>query len=178
MNNDTNNQRLLGELLEKNRTAVLGFILSQVSNFKDAEDVLQEVYMVVCEKWGDFEQGRPFQPWAFGIARNKVLSHYRKSAKQSESILEEEIIEKLAASQEWSVDRAGELSALEECMKNLHEKLRTMFSLRYYERLSLEDIGRQVGWTRKSVAVAMTRGKHALMKCIEKRMSSELGAKA
>jgi RNA polymerase sigma-70 factor, ECF subfamily len=177
MNNESNSQRLLGELLEKNRTAVLGFILSQVSNFKDAEDILQEVYMAVCEKWADFEQGRPFLPWAFGIARHRVQHYYRRSTNRLETILQEDIIEKLAASPEWSVDNADELSAMEQCMKNLQEKLQTMLRLRYFERLGLEDIGHQVGWTRNAVAVAMTRGKHALMKCIEKRMSTEAGAK-
>ena len=44
----------------------------------DARDVLQETLLTLWTKRLEFDVARDFLPWAFGIARLKVLEFWRK----------------------------------------------------------------------------------------------------
>ena len=51
----------------------------------DAADVVQEVFQAVAKSLSRFESGDglpPFRAWLWGIARHKIMDHFRKSSKQ------------------------------------------------------------------------------------------------
>lgn len=45
----------------------------------DAEDAVQEVFLVVCRRLADYEERGAIRAWLFAISR-QVASHYRRSA--------------------------------------------------------------------------------------------------
>jgi RNA polymerase sigma-70 factor, ECF subfamily len=54
----------------------------------DAEDVEQEVFRVVVARLADFRRDRPgdsFRGWLFGITRNALLTHHRKTSQQPQA---------------------------------------------------------------------------------------------
>ncbi len=53
---------------------VAAFVLSIIPDFHQAEDVLQQVAVVLVREFGQFDTSRPFLPWALGIARTWLLS--------------------------------------------------------------------------------------------------------
>lgn len=61
--------------------AVSAFITSVVRDFRDRDDVLQDVAVAVIESFGRWDPERPFAAWAIGVARNQV-GLYRISAGQ------------------------------------------------------------------------------------------------
>lgn len=68
----------LYDLASKN---VYGFALSITKNTHDAEDVLQETFLKVYAKAGDYTaQGKPMA-WILTIARNLALSRLREQGK-------------------------------------------------------------------------------------------------
>ena len=48
---------------------VAAFVLSIIPDFHQAEDVLQQVAVVLVREFGQFDTSRPFLPWALGIAQ-------------------------------------------------------------------------------------------------------------
>ena len=52
--------------------AVSAFITSVVRDFKDRDDVLQDVAVAVIESFDRYDPQRPFTAWAIGVARNQV----------------------------------------------------------------------------------------------------------
>ncbi len=45
---------------------------------KDRDDLTQEVFMTVHALLDDYDRGRPFRPWLFGIAYRIALRHRRR----------------------------------------------------------------------------------------------------
>ena len=52
--------------------AVAAFLTSVVRDFRERDDLLQEVAVAVLESFESYDESRPFVPWAIGIARHRV----------------------------------------------------------------------------------------------------------
>lgn len=55
------------------------FIRSRVSCDADADDILQTVFLRIHEKLSDLNRLSRLESWAFQIARNAVIDHFRRS---------------------------------------------------------------------------------------------------
>ena len=51
----------------------------------DAEDLAQEVFVVVHRRLADFDTSRPIKPWLFGITHNVFRDHLRTTRRRPES---------------------------------------------------------------------------------------------
>jgi len=48
----------------------------------DAEDLAQDVFVVMCRRWSDFQTDRPLRPWLTGIAHHVARDHARKHSRR------------------------------------------------------------------------------------------------
>lgn len=71
--------------------AILRFILRYVPNISDARDVIEETFVTLWAKRGDFDATKEFLLWACGIARFKVKEFWRKRPRW-ESFANEDLI--------------------------------------------------------------------------------------
>src|ERR1700693_1251358 len=57
------------------------YTYSHCRNLHDAEDLASEVFLRMVEAIGRFQwrENVPFTAWLFRIARNQIVSHYRRS---------------------------------------------------------------------------------------------------
>jgi RNA polymerase sigma-70 factor (ECF subfamily) len=143
------------------------FVRAATGGHREAEDLIQEIWVVVCTKIDSFDTSRPFRPWLMGIARLEVLK-WRQSLARSREVLDPEVIEKLAdTALETGASLDQRREALAECVRRLSEQGRKLLGLRYVEGLSNRAIAerqrRQVG----AVEVALSRTRQALRKCID-----------
>ncbi len=51
--------------------AVSAFVTSVVRDFRDRDDVLQDIAVAVIESFDSYDSDRPFTAWAMGVARTK-----------------------------------------------------------------------------------------------------------
>lgn len=60
---------------------IVRYTYAHCGNQQDAEDLASEVFLKMVEAIGRFEwrENVPFTAWLFRIARNQVVSHYRRS---------------------------------------------------------------------------------------------------
>ena len=63
----------LVQLMMKYQRKLFGYILTLVPSRADAEDILQETSLTICEKFSDFESGTNFYSWACQIAFGKFV---------------------------------------------------------------------------------------------------------
>ena len=63
---DRNKQ--LMRLMTQHQRRIFGYIYTLVPDRHDAEDILQETSVVVCEKFEQFQPGTDFVAWACQIA--------------------------------------------------------------------------------------------------------------
>lgn len=150
---------------------IKGFVISILPNPSEAEDIVQEVFLVITAKANAYEQGTNFKAWALTIARFKVLEHLRRE-RRSQNRFSDVLIERLAEEVE-DVDldfEAARKKALKKCLRRLSPKARTMIELQYEERLKPGVIADKIGWRANAVYVALSRARSMLRKCVERQL--------
>src|SRR5262245_10342020 len=120
-------------LLIQHRSSLFSFILSLVRQFPFAEEIMQEVALVVCERWADFRPGTDFPAWARQIARNKIFSLSRAAGR--EIVLSPEAIANIERVSEAG-SPSGWAEAVRTCMEGVGGRMRDVLSLRYHGGLN------------------------------------------
>ena len=159
------------QLFVKHQLAVRAFILSIEPNFTDAEDLLQEVFLVVTRKSAQFREGTNFFAWACTIARFKLMEAMRRRSRSQD--LSEEVVEALCAVDPEEHFDDTRLVALQHCLEQLAPKARQMMYLRYYGEHSPGEIARLVSWTPNAVRVALSRARTVMQDCLTRRLGRE-----
>jgi len=149
--------------------AVSAFLTSVVRDFRERDDLLQEVAVAVLESFDSYDASRPFVPWAIGIARNRVGTWLR-SRRRSRVHFDSAAVETLAAAfAAIPADDYRRLDRLAECLGLLDGKARQLCELRYRDDLKPAAIAPRVGMTANTVAKALQRVRDRLRECIERK---------
>ena len=153
-------QKLVG--VQKNLYA---FILSLLPNRSDAEDVLQETNLILCQKSKEYDPEGNFRSWAFNIARFQVLGHITKK-KRSKIYFSNELVETLA-SEEFDV-RTHQLTqrALQICYELLPDHMREISRLRFKEDLSMKEISKRIQRPIGAISGTLFRIRQNLVQCV------------
>src|SRR5256885_12120337 len=67
-NAETESRKRLMALMTRHQRQMFSYIYVLVPNRSDAEDLLQETSLVICEKFHEFREGTDFVAWACQIA--------------------------------------------------------------------------------------------------------------
>jgi RNA polymerase sigma-70 factor (ECF subfamily) len=142
----------------------------------DADDVVQEVFQAAAAGIGDFRReraGDTFRGWLRGIARHKVLAHWRSRSRQpnapgGSSALEriQQVPEPEGADAEDAAD-AVEMSALfHRALDLLHGEFEPRTWQAFWrtavDAQSAPDVGKELGMTANAVRMARSRVLHRL----------------
>lgn len=149
---------------------VLAYLLASVSDFHEAEDLLQEVAAVVLSGHEKFDPDRSFTAWCIGIAKNLVRAHYRKKshlAMNCDEGLLETLADAAARVEDQLTDRQH---ALRECISRLPEEKARVLRMRYEQDLDPDEIGRLLGRSKPSVVVMLHRVRRTLANCVSTRL--------
>lgn len=157
------------QLFIKHANGLRGLIGALFPDMDLADDVLQEVFVVVTEKAHTYRPDSDFRGWAYGIAKRKALEHARRySAKRKVGVFAPETLELLCESRpDDDRDDSEVRSSLARCLGKLTPTLREMVRLRYTENLSPANIATRMEWTSEAVYVALSRSRSLLRKCLD-----------
>ena len=151
--------------------AVRGYILSMISDFSLADDIIQETFLVVTKKAASFELGTSFPAWVKTIARFKALEAIRAGRSRCET-LSEEVIQALGAERgEFFTDTDERLSHLSACMEKLAPQARRSIDFRYRNDHLPPEIAGLMGCTVASIHVTLSRARAFLRDCVSRSIA-------
>ena len=180
---DRGGKQALGELERRDAFARLfaqhdrwlfAYLVSLLSSAADAEEVFQEVCVILWRKHETFELGTDFVKWVSVIAHNQV-HRFRRQQKRIGPQLSDVTVDLLAQD---AVERADLLEcrrdALRRCLEKLPNKDRQLVRHCYGDsratfKTAAEDLGRPVN----TVYKALNRIRKVLYECIERTISVE-----
>ena len=155
--------------------AVSAFITGIVRDFRDRDDVLQEVAVAVLESFDRYDPARPFVPWAIGVARNQVGVYLRRRGRDR-MCLDPAAVDRIEDAFATIVaDDVHRLDRLRECVARLDARGRRLCELRYRDDLKPAAIAALLGQQANTVAKALQRVRDRLRDCIEGRMRPSAG---
>ena len=163
----------LVQLMMKHQRKLLSYIMTLVPSRSDAEDILQEASLTICEKFPDYTSGTNFYSWACQIAYWKVRAARKKYA-TSKVIFNEEVFEVISQTR---VEMEEELDhrhrALSKCLQKLNERDRRMVLVRYESGHNVKAAAQACGRTIQGAYKALTRIRKTLHDCVSLEVSVE-----
>ena len=167
-------EQLVKQLLD-NRDVILGFILALTRDHAVAEEIFQDVAMVILEESRRATTVTNFLAWSREIARRRVAEFYRKSAKRSaieqpSDSLADVICQSFDENETTLESHQLRLQYLLECIKRLSGRSREAIDGFYGQRKSVRELAAAMSWHENSVKVALSRARKVLADCINSRL--------
>ncbi|MET0645635.1 MAG: RNA polymerase sigma factor [Pyrinomonadaceae bacterium] len=135
------------ELFRLYRRLVYGLCLRMTQDVSEAEDVTQEVFVLLFRKIGGFRGEANFTTWLHRLTVNQVLMRFRKNKSRREDALEEEEIRPHESVRPTS-PKASQLIdriTLESAIAQLPPGYRAAFILHDIEGYEHEEVARLLG---------------------------------
>ncbi len=128
-------------LMDKYQERLYHHIRKMVIEHDDTNDVLQNCFIKVFKSIHNFEGKSKLYTWLYRIATNEAITWINKKKRKSTNSIDGEdniLVQTLRADQYFDGDEVQ--IQLQLALRQLPEKQRTVFNLRYFEELSYKEI--------------------------------------
>jgi RNA polymerase sigma-70 factor (ECF subfamily) len=150
--------------------AVRAFVRRLVPSRADADDVLQEVAIVLWEKFDEFRDDGDFKAWACGVARFKVLAWLRDKGRDR-LMLDTDVVELIAEDSlqaEPRLQRRRE--ALEACLEKVSPAERDLLARAYQPAAKIQEVAATSGRSVGGFYQWLYRMRQILLECVQRQM--------
>jgi len=157
---------------------VRAYVYASTRGHRDTEDVIQEVWQVVCRKIGEYDETRSFRAWVMGITRLQVLK-WRQAQARSRLLFDPEVLELLADTAAEECEELDHRSQfLRDCLGLLPLDSRRLLHMKYADGLTVAAIAERVKKSVGALDMAFVRLRRALRACIEGKLAEAAGGEA
>ncbi len=143
----------------------------------EVDDVTQDVFICVLRNLGRFDGRAKFSTWLTKIVVNQCRSHLRRRALRLRNLakLVEHFTNQNDSANHETTKRSAELEQEEirRAVSNLPAKYREPIVLRYFEQLSVREIGEVLGLAANTVDVRISRARRKLKESLGPRLDKE-----
>ncbi len=152
-------------LFTSSEPALRGYVRALLPTLTDADDVMQEVAVVLWSKFAEYETDGDFRRWAFSVARFKVMA-WRRDQMRDRCVLGEKITELLADDAEAGHDRLeAQRAALHLCLGRLPVGQRHLVEQAYMPGTRIDELAARAGQTAMALYKKLHRIRIALIEC-------------
>lgn len=145
-------------LIEKWKNPLVNFVYASTHDFQLSEDIALSVFRKVYNARHSYRAEAKFSTFIFKIARNEVISEFRKN--QVRPVSPTDFSDAVVAAPESSEGRLGDINeAFEKALAALPEKQRTAISLLVREELSYAEIAEIMGESIPAVKTLINRAR-------------------
>lgn len=156
------------ELYQATCAKLYGVILRVLNDRSAADEVLQEVYVKIWQRAGEFDASRASPiTWMATIARNRAIDEVRRTKPQIRADLDAaenivaDVMDPLAGR-----ERSDRLRALLDCLGTLPEERRDILLLAYCRGLSREALSQRFNKPVPTIKTWLFRGLAQLKTCL------------
>jgi RNA polymerase sigma-70 factor, ECF subfamily len=170
--NETASRKRLMALVTTHQRRIFSYIYTLVPHRHDAEDLLQETNLVICEKFDEFEEGTDFVAWACQIAYWRVRYSRQKFAR-SKVVFDENVLDavsRTACTMMPEMDVRHE--ALSHCLQKLHARDRELVLTRYEPGCGVEEAALRSGRSLEAAYKALSRIRKLLHDCVSNEVAT------
>ena len=134
----------------------------------DVEDLVQDVLLSVHAVLATYDPSRPFMPWLFAIARNRLADAARRYARQHayEVRIEDVRVTFANVATNTNDEGMGDLEALAQAIRGLPEGQRQAIELLKLREMSLKEASATTGSSVSALKVATHRAMMSLRRML------------
>jgi len=166
-------QKQLMRLMTQHQRRIFSYIFTLLPSRADAEDILQETSLVICEKFAQFQPGTDFAAWACQIAYWEVRRARQKFAR-SKVTFNDEVLEAVAETAATMIAEVSERhEALAHCLQKLPSRDRELVLTRYEPGSGVEQAAQRSGRSLEAAYKALGRIRKLLHDCVSHQLATE-----
>lgn len=171
-------RKRLMALITRHQRQIFAYIYTLVPDRPDAEDLLQETCVVICEKFDEFTPGSDFVAWACQIAWWRIRYSRQKFAR-SKVVFDDTVLEavaRTATTMREELDARHEALAL--CLQKLAPRDRELVLTRYEPGSGVAEAARRSGRSMDAAYKALNRLRKLLHDCVTDQLANQHGGVA
>lgn len=160
-------------LLTSHQPQIYAYVAALMCGDAAAADVLQDTNLHLWTQADKYDFERPFLPWAFGFARQRVLA-YRTTCRRSRLVFCDSALDFLSDHfQQAAVAKDQRLTALQECLARLNATHSGLIQARYVDKTPVQTIAARRGDTAHNISSRLHRIRKALANCVRQLVAVE-----
>ena len=148
----TGDRELFAQLVYRYERKLYRYLRRYLGSTEAAEDAFQQTFLHAHLRAGQFQSGRRFQPWLFGIATNAAIDYLRRNKRHGMLSLDAprtteagvkrlvDLLESEELGPEDSAKREEAGRLLREAINRLPEAQSALIHLIYYQGMSYRDV--------------------------------------
>jgi len=153
--------------------AIRAYVRRLVPSRTDCDDILQEVAIILWEKFDEFHEEGNFRSWAFGFARYKVLSWMRDNGRRR-LLLDSDVVAMIA---EESIEEDAYLEkqrlAFRACFEKIPSDQRSLIASAYNSDAKIQEVAATSGRSIAGFYQWLYRMRQMLLECVQRQLASE-----
>jgi RNA polymerase sigma-70 factor (ECF subfamily) len=164
------------ERFVRSQDRIYAYVVLQLPNRTDAEEVFQQTSLVLWKKWQQFDPSRDFVAWACGIAHHEVRNFLRKHRDRGRVSLSEGVLAEVAQVRlELQDVLESRRQALLHCLDQLDQGNRAVLERCYAGQDNIKTIAEELGQRPNVLYMLLKRLRRALFDCINRTLAAEGG---
>lgn len=156
------------ELLKLIQTALFRYIFRLIGEHELAEDVTQEVFLIIYRKIRWLENPQFFRAWAYRIASREAFKRLKKERRWTEQIRDEKVLEEISARETAEIYEPKLIEKLPTLISEVSPASRAVLILHYLDEMPLSEIAEILDISLGTVKSRLAYGLTSLREKIKK----------
>ncbi|MDO4483432.1 MAG: sigma-70 family RNA polymerase sigma factor [Clostridia bacterium] len=120
---------------------VLRYVRSKISRYDEAEDLAQNVFVKVFQKWDTFDETKAsISTWIYTITHNTVCNYYKSMSYRQTEELPEQVADEITPDFTEEIVQKDMQGRLADALSTMPQEKRDLIILYYYGGVTLKDI--------------------------------------
>lgn len=138
-------------LFDRYRNELFTYCLRITKERLLAEEIVQDVFMIIWQKREELQPELPIQPYLYTITQNLAFNFLKKAAKDAKMRRQVFYESQKEFRQEWLVDFQDTKELIEQAIRQMPSRQREIFSLSRNENKSHDEIARELQISKNTV---------------------------
>jgi RNA polymerase sigma-70 factor, ECF subfamily len=156
------------ELVVRHQKGIYYFVLRNLKNPLDAEDTVQKIFLLAYQNIKGFRADSTFKTWIYRIGINQCYNYFRQNKNREFVSVDDMPVTDSNANPEMDLSDKERVSLLQRAVERLPYKQRMVVTLRIYQELSFEEIGKVLNVRTNSAKVNFHYALEKLKKWMKK----------
>ena len=157
-------------LLTASHDKLLGYLMSLLGRWHDAQDVLQSSSLLMWRKFETYESGSNFVAWASTICFYEA-KNFQRMAARSHLKFDDELLATLASERLVDLDLQGRrIAALEQCLNEIGPAERELLRIAYADHGGIIELAAKLQRAPRTLYNKLTVLRRRLTECVQRRL--------